>query len=224
MKRNSRFPHVSVCVATVARTRPDAVMGTSQRKRQCTASQPRSYQGAAAGGQGPQPAHAAELVRPGEGHGSERIVGTRQKEEHGVKEKVWPNLAKMVKQYFAQPASLAGIERVFSAAGKMHDDLRKSAKDDTLEHARSSWPSIRTTLSQGCTWLGVAGVGGSEGGEGGDGAAARVGGEGGAGGGERLGIAHCWLGPWVPGTGARLGANSGFRPKCVVPDSEPVNS
>ena len=42
-------------------------------------------------------------------------------------------LAKMVKQYFAAPASTAGVERVFSAAGKMDTDLRKSAKDDTLE-------------------------------------------------------------------------------------------
>ena len=45
----------------------------------------------------------------------------------------WPNLAKMVKQYFASPASTGGVERKFSAAGKMHDDLKKSAKDDTLE-------------------------------------------------------------------------------------------
>ena len=50
-----------------------------------------------------------------------------------VKEVKWPNLAKMVKQYFAAPASSAGVERVFSAAGKMHGDLSKSAKDDTLE-------------------------------------------------------------------------------------------
>ena len=27
-----------------------------------------------------------------------------------------------------------GVERVFSAAGKMHDNLRKSMKDSTLEH------------------------------------------------------------------------------------------
>ena len=39
----------------------------------------------------------------------------------------------MVKQYFAAPASSAGVERVFSAAGKMHGDLRKSGKDTTLE-------------------------------------------------------------------------------------------
>ena len=51
------------------------------------------------------------------------------------KEVKWPNLAKMVKQYFASPASSAGVERVFSAAGKMHDDLRKSEKDSTLEHS-----------------------------------------------------------------------------------------
>ena len=39
----------------------------------------------------------------------------------------------MVRQYMAVPASSAGVERVFSAAGKMHDDLRKSVKDETLE-------------------------------------------------------------------------------------------
>ena len=42
---------------------------------------------------------------------------------------------KMVKQYFAAPASSAGVERVFSAAGKMHGGLQKSAKDSTLEHS-----------------------------------------------------------------------------------------
>ena len=52
-----------------------------------------------------------------------------------AKETKWPALAKMVKQYFAAPASSAGVERVFSAAGKMHSDLQKSAKDTTLEHS-----------------------------------------------------------------------------------------
>ncbi|KAL1514647.1 hypothetical protein AB1Y20_003739 [Prymnesium parvum] len=47
----------------------------------------------------------------------------------------WPKLSKMVKQYFASPASSAGVERVFSAAGKMHDDLKKAAKDSTLQHS-----------------------------------------------------------------------------------------
>ena len=46
-----------------------------------------------------------------------------------------PALAKMAKQYLAAPASSAGVERVFSAASKMHDDLRKSAKDHSLKHA-----------------------------------------------------------------------------------------
>ena len=48
-----------------------------------------------------------------------------------AKETKWPALAKMVKQYFAAPASSAGVERVFSAAGKMHGDLQ----DTTLEHS-----------------------------------------------------------------------------------------
>ena len=39
----------------------------------------------------------------------------------------------MVKQYFVSPASSAGVERVFSVAGNMHSDLKKSSKDDTLE-------------------------------------------------------------------------------------------
>ena len=52
-----------------------------------------------------------------------------------VKAHKWPALGKMVKQYFAAPASSAGVERVFSAAGKMHGDLQKSAKDTTLEHS-----------------------------------------------------------------------------------------
>ena len=51
------------------------------------------------------------------------------------KEKIWPKLAKMAKQYLAQPASSAGPERVFSAAGKMHGDLQKANKDSTLEHS-----------------------------------------------------------------------------------------
>ena len=47
----------------------------------------------------------------------------------------WPSLALMIKQYFAAPASSAQVERVFSAAGKMHSDLRKSAKDSSPQHS-----------------------------------------------------------------------------------------
>ena len=52
-----------------------------------------------------------------------------------AKETKWPNLCKMVKQYLAAPASSAGVERVFSAAGKMHGDLSKSVNADTLEYS-----------------------------------------------------------------------------------------
>ena len=52
-----------------------------------------------------------------------------------VKEATWPALSKMAKQYLAAPASSAGVERVFSAAGKMHSDLRKSMSDDSLKHS-----------------------------------------------------------------------------------------
>ena len=52
-----------------------------------------------------------------------------------LKETTWPKLAKMAKQYLAAPFSSGFVERVFSAAGKMHDDLRKSEKDSTLEHS-----------------------------------------------------------------------------------------
>ena len=51
-----------------------------------------------------------------------------------LKEAKWPALAKMVKQYFSAPASSGGVERVFSAAGNMHGDLQKSAKDSSFKH------------------------------------------------------------------------------------------
>ena len=52
-----------------------------------------------------------------------------------AREVQWPSLALMVKQYFAAPASSAGVERVFSAAGKMHSDLRKAMKDSSLHYS-----------------------------------------------------------------------------------------
>ena len=51
------------------------------------------------------------------------------------KEEKWPKLAKMAKQYLASPASSAGVERVFSAAGRMHDDMRKSMTNESLQHS-----------------------------------------------------------------------------------------
>ena len=64
----------------------------------------------------------------------------------------------MAKQYLAAPASTAGVERVFSAAGRMHNDLRKSMKD-TLEHslfARFNTLSfehslLRLRIASGCS-------------------------------------------------------------------------
>ena len=71
----------------------------------------------------------------------------------------FPKLAKMAKQYLAAPASTAGVERVFSAAGRMHNDLRKSMKDSTLEHslfARFNTLSfehslLRLRIASGCS-------------------------------------------------------------------------
>lgn len=46
-----------------------------------------------------------------------------------------PHLAKMARQYLGRPASSAGVERAFSKAGKLHDDLKAAQDDDTLAHA-----------------------------------------------------------------------------------------
>ena len=43
-------------------------------------------------------------------------------------------LAKMARQYLGRPASSAGVERAFSKAGKLHDDLKFAQMDETLEH------------------------------------------------------------------------------------------
>ena len=46
-----------------------------------------------------------------------------------------PDLAKMAARYLGRPASSAGVERMFSKAGKLHDDLKQKQTDDTLEHS-----------------------------------------------------------------------------------------
>ena len=58
-------------------------------------------------------------------------IGGRRRRASGRTRRRWSSS----NQYFAAPASSAGVERVFSAAGKMHGDLSKSAKDTTLEHS-----------------------------------------------------------------------------------------
>ena len=44
-----------------------------------------------------------------------------------------PYLSKMARQFLAAAASSASAERLFSSAGKMHDDLKKSTCEATLE-------------------------------------------------------------------------------------------
>jgi hypothetical protein len=39
----------------------------------------------------------------------------------------------MWRQFHGYPGSVVGIERVFTAAGKQHDALKKSTMDKTLE-------------------------------------------------------------------------------------------
>ena len=45
----------------------------------------------------------------------------------------FPHLSKMARQFLAAPASSASAERLFSGAGKMHDDLKKATTEGTLE-------------------------------------------------------------------------------------------
>lgn len=44
----------------------------------------------------------------------------------------FPTVAKMARQWLSSPASSAEVERVFSKAGKMHDDQRKRTSEDLL--------------------------------------------------------------------------------------------
>ena len=45
-----------------------------------------------------------------------------------------PRLARMARQYHSEPASSAGAERIFSAAGRAHHDLKGAMQDNSLEH------------------------------------------------------------------------------------------
>ena len=46
-----------------------------------------------------------------------------------------PVLAKMARQHLGRPASSAGVERMFSKAGKLYDDDKQGQEDQSLEHA-----------------------------------------------------------------------------------------
>ena len=66
-------------------------------------------------------------VQDSAGHDQDILAWWRDQQTH------MPNLAKMARQFLASPASSACSERLFSAAGKMHDDLKKSTSEETLE-------------------------------------------------------------------------------------------
>ena len=46
-----------------------------------------------------------------------------------------PHLSKMARQFLGRPASSAGVERMFSRAGRLHDDMKKGQSDETLQHS-----------------------------------------------------------------------------------------
>jgi hypothetical protein len=46
-----------------------------------------------------------------------------------------PVLARMARQHLGRPASSAGVERMFSKAGKLYDDAKKRQDQETLEAA-----------------------------------------------------------------------------------------
>ena len=45
-----------------------------------------------------------------------------------------PHLAKFARQWLGTPATSAGVERLFSRAGRMHGDLKAAMADGTLKH------------------------------------------------------------------------------------------
>eukprot|EP00873_Tetraselmis_striata_P023218 jgi/Tetstr1/443482/TSEL_031490.t1 len=52
-----------------------------------------------------------------------------------AKQTIFPHLSKMARQFHAFPATSAYVERLFSAASRMHNDFKKSTSETTLEHA-----------------------------------------------------------------------------------------
>eukprot|EP00873_Tetraselmis_striata_P005051 jgi/Tetstr1/425315/TSEL_015765.t1 len=52
-----------------------------------------------------------------------------------ARQAIFPHLRKMARLCHEFPATSACVERLFSAAGRMHSDLKKSTSDTTLEHS-----------------------------------------------------------------------------------------
>ena len=49
--------------------------------------------------------------------------------------RTWPRMMARHRQFLGRLATSAGVERMFSKAGKLHDDMKKAQQDDTLEHS-----------------------------------------------------------------------------------------
>eukprot|EP00873_Tetraselmis_striata_P039277 jgi/Tetstr1/459541/TSEL_004906.t1 len=52
-----------------------------------------------------------------------------------ARQTIFPHLSKMARQFHAFPATSAGLERLFSASRRMHNDFKKSTAETTLKHA-----------------------------------------------------------------------------------------
>ena len=52
---------------------------------------------------------------------------------HAHVKRTYPDVVRMWRQFHSCPGSGVGIERVFTAVAKQHDDLKKRTMDKTLE-------------------------------------------------------------------------------------------
>ena len=59
-----------------------------------------------------------------------------------------PHLAKMAAQFLGRPATSAGVERMFSKAGKLHDDMKKGQQDEAREDKKEKRDSAKETQAQ----------------------------------------------------------------------------
>ena len=70
-------------------------------------------------------------------HGGRRATTTRRPTRQAAAPRAcrtWPRWRGSC-QFLGRPATSAGVERMFSKAGKLHDDMKKGQQDDTLEHS-----------------------------------------------------------------------------------------
>ena len=67
--------------------------------------------------------------------GGRRATTISQSTRRAAARRACPLPAKMAAQFLGRPATSAGVERMFSKAGKLHHDMKKGQQDDTLEHS-----------------------------------------------------------------------------------------